>query len=233
MSLLEVQRSLVGFARGSTAEYRNCNNLTNDENDWLSRILNSPGLQVTQQTQQWWRIARVCSAAPLTLALLKREGLEELLYEYITCQPVKTLFFAAELEQFNYFIQDHPQANSTIKTLVEFEFAIKNAYQSSVNRDQTKQGHNVALVIQALHFRCDPIKLLGSLLTGAALPLETQDYYVIVSPDLPQHWRPASREEFVLVKNNLYPNNIFPTIPTTNVNMTQFSTLSNTSRYIG
>jgi hypothetical protein len=200
MSLLDVQRSLVGFARGSTAEYHNCDNLTRAENDWLKRILDSPGLQVTQQTQQWWRITRVCSTAPLTISLLKREGLEDLLHEYMTTEPVRTLFFAAELEQFNCFLQRHPQANSTIKTIVEFELAIKNAYQASVCGESFDQHYNAALTIKSLQFTRDPIKLLTALLTGTALPPKTQDYYVIISPNLPQPWRLATEEEYQLVK---------------------------------
>lgn len=197
MSLLDVQRSLVGFARGSTVEYHNCTNLTRAEHEWLKQILDSPGLHVTQQTQQWWRVARLCSTAPLTLALLKREGLEQLLYEYITCETVRTLFFAAELEQFNYFLKSHQEANATIKALVAFELAIKNAYQASVCKENSTQDNKPMPGIQLLHFKRDPIKLLSALLTETELPPEAQDYYVVVSPALPQYWRLATEEESV------------------------------------
>jgi len=186
MSLLDVQRSLVGFARGSTSAYQHCDNLTQAEREWLTQLLHSPGLLVTQQIQQWWRISRVCSAAPLTIELLKRDQLEDLIIEYVTTEPVRTLFFAAELEQFKLFIQQHPRTTATIKTLVEFEYEIKNAYQTSVASARGKAHITLAKI---LHFKHDPIRLLSALLTGTTLPIETQDYYILVSPALPEHWR--------------------------------------------
>ena len=185
MSLLEVQRSMVEFARGYQRESRKQDQLTQAESKWLDQLPNSPGLKVTQQTQQWWRITRLCSAAPLTVELIKRTGLDELLYDYIINEPVRSLFFAAELEQFAKYLQQHSDSTSTIKILAAFECAVKNAYQASVSNDAHVSP------VKTFQFACDPIALFNALLTGAALPSHTQDFYLIVSPDLPHFWRVA------------------------------------------
>lgn len=193
MSLLDVQRSLVGFARGSTIEFQGCDNLTHAEYKWLTQVQDSPGLQVTQQIQQWWRIARVCASAPLTVELLKRAGLEELIVEYITTEPVRSLFFAAELQQFKTFLQHHAQVDATTHTMIEFEAALKNAYQTSVTNQPAKL---IAHTSCKLHFTRPPIALFTALLTGTELPIENGHHYVIVSADLPQHWRLATAIEY-------------------------------------
>ncbi|MEN0039395.1 MAG: hypothetical protein AAGC78_20135 [Cellvibrio sp.] len=193
MSLLDVQRSMVEFARGYQRECRKDYNLTRAESEWLDQLPQAQGLKVTQQTQQWWRITRLCSAAPLTVELIKRSGLEELLYDYIINQPVRSLFFAAELEQFAQYLQRHSDSSHNIKTLAAFEYAIKHAYQTSVSN-----GDWHSSPVQTLHFTCDPIKLFSALLTGGELPEHTRDYYLIVSPDLPNYWRLALESEYQL-----------------------------------
>lgn len=173
MSLLDVQRSLVGFARGSTSEYQDCNNLTQAEHEWLKQLLDSSGLHITQQVQQWWRISRVCATAPLTIALLKRNGLEELIIEYIITEPIRTLFFAAELEQFKTFLHARPQVDATTKTLIEFELGIKTATQLAA-AGNTAQREYFSL---SLKFERNPPALFAALLTGAPLPPVGQDDY--------------------------------------------------------
>ncbi len=185
MSLLDVQRSLVGFSRGSTDEYRSCSDLTATEHEWLKQLLHSPGLHVTQQVQQWWRISRVCATAPLTIALLKRNGLEELVINYIITEPIRTLFFAAELEQFKTFLQSQPNVDSTTKSLVEFEAGIKTATQLLANSHATQ--HEIFSL--SLTFECNPPALFTALLTGAALPPIEQDaYQVEINPTLESLW---------------------------------------------
>lgn len=195
MSLLDVQRSMVEFARGYQRECKDCN-LTRAESEWLDQLPDSPGLKVTQQTQQWWRITRICSAAPLTVELIKRSECEELLYDYIINEPVRSLFFAAELEQFARYVQQHPDSTPTIKTLAAFECAVKNAYQASVSN-----GDQDLSPVHTLHFTCDPIKLFSALLTGSPLPAHTHDHYVIVSPSLPQFWRLAPEIDYQLTNH--------------------------------
>lgn len=189
MSLLDVQRSLVGFARGSQTEYLACTQLRASEDAWLKSLLQSPGLMVTQQIQQWWRLSRICLAAPMTIALLKRDGMEELIVEYIATEPVRSLFFAAELEQFKTYLHSHVLVNNLTKTLVAFESGLKNTYQASAANSLQTSGDTTALsCIYQLHFRRDPIKLFSTLLSGAPLPAEDGNYYVTLDPKLPQHW---------------------------------------------
>jgi len=185
MSLLDVQRSLVGFARGSTREYQHCDNLTQAENEWLTQLLDAPGLHVTQQVQQWWRVSRVCATAPLTIALLKRNGLEDLLIEYIITEPIRTLFFAAELEQFKTFLHAQPQVDATTKTLVEFEAGIKTAIQLAA-AGNAAQREDFSLWLK---FQCNPPALFTALLTGTPLPpVEPEPYHLEISPHLESLW---------------------------------------------
>lgn len=182
MSLLDVQRSLVGFARGSTSEYQHCNNLTLAENEWLQQLLDSSGLQITQQVQQWWRISRVCATAPLTITLLKRNGWEELIIEYIITEPIRTLFFAAELEQFKTFLHAQPQVDDTTKTLIEFELGIKTASQLIA----AAQREHFSLSLQ---FERNPTALFTALLTGTPLPpVEPEPYLLEINPQLASLW---------------------------------------------
>jgi hypothetical protein len=185
MSLLDVQRSLVGFARGSTNEYQSCTNLTSGEDEWLKELWTSRGLMVTQQIQQWWRLSRICLAAPLSIELLKRAGLEELIIEYITTEPVRSLFFAAELEQFKCFLQAHLLVNSLTKTMIEFESGIKTATQRAAT-SQTAHCHSYAL---SLTFDRCPHALFSALLTGAPLPPADPNGYVLeISSMLESLW---------------------------------------------
>lgn len=182
MSLLDVQRSLVGFVRGSTSEYQRCKELTQIEHEWLKQLLNSSGLQVTQQIQQWWRISRVCSTAPLTIELLKRNALEELIIEYITNEPVRTLFFAAELEQFKQFLHRNTLVDATTKALIEFELGIKTATQLLA----AAQVDYFSLSIQ---FERNPTALFTALLTGTPLPpVEPEPYLLEINPQLESLW---------------------------------------------
>jgi len=201
MSLLDVQRSLVGFARGSSTEFQGCDNLTRAEYEWLKQLQDSPGLQVTQQIQQWWRIARVCASAPLTIELLKRAGLEELIVEYITTEPVRSLFFVAELEQFKCFLQRQIAVDATTHRVIEFEVALKNAYQTSVSGTSASAATEAP---QQFHFTQNPIQLFTALLTGTPLPTAVEHHCVIVSPDLPQHWCLAPKVDNLIAK---MPNN--------------------------
>lgn len=191
MSLLDVQRSMVEFARGYYRESNKHDNHTLAESKWLDQLPHSPGMKITQQTQQWWRITRLCSAAPLSVELIKRSGREELLYDYIMNEPVRSLFFAAELEQFADYLQHCSESTVTINTLAAFECAVKNAYQASVSNEES----HIAPV-RSLHFTCDPIGLFTALLTGAPLPPSTHDFYIVVSPSLPQYWRVAHETEY-------------------------------------
>lgn len=185
MSLLDVQRSLVGFARGSTDEYQRCDNLTRAEHEWLKQLVDSPGLQVTQQIQQWWRIGRICSTALLTIELLKRNGQADLIAEYIITEPVRTLFFAAELEQFKCFLHNHAQVDATTKTLIDFEAGIKTAVQLAAAKPITPTEQFSLTLI----FVCNPPALFSALLTGAPLPaIESTPYCLEINPRLESLW---------------------------------------------
>lgn len=184
MSLLDVQRSLVSLARGSMGSYENALQLTPDEQEWLTHILDSKGLQVTQQVQQWWRMSRVCSTAPMTIELLKRNGLTDVVVEYITNQPVRTLFFAAELEQFKQFLETHPQVDNTTKTLIAFEAGIKTAIQFA-SAKFTRQTFSLSL-----QFDRNPPKMFTALLTGHALPpIDSYGFQLVIDSTLETLWR--------------------------------------------
>lgn len=185
MSLLDVQRSLVGFARGSTTEYERCDKLTSLEHEWLKQLLEAPGLHVTQQVQQWWRINRVCATAPLTIALLKHNGQEDLVIHYIITEPIRTLFFAAELEQFKQFLHTQVQVDTTTKALVSFEAGIKTASQLLAT-GTAAQRENFSL---SLRFERDPVALFSALLTGSTLPpIEQRNYQLDIDPALDSLW---------------------------------------------
>ncbi len=184
MSLLDVQRSLIGLARGSMGAYENALQLTPDEQQWLTHILDSKGLQVTQQIQQWWRMSRMCSTAPMTIELLKRNGLTDVIVEYVTNQPVRTLFFAAELEQFKQFLETHVQVDTTTKTLIAFEAGIKSASQLA-SANLTTQTFSLSL-----NFEQNPPELFTALLTGMPLPpADPQGFQLVVDSTLETLWR--------------------------------------------
>lgn len=184
MSLLDVQRSLIGLARGSMGAYENTLQLTPDEQEWLTHILDSKGLQVTQQIQQWWRMSRVCSTAPMTIELLKRNGLTDVIVEYIINQPVRTLFFAAELEQFKQFLETHPQVDTTTKALITFEAGIKTATQQA-SAKITTQTFSLSL-----NFEQNPPELFTALLTGKPLPpTDPQGFRLVIDSTLETLWR--------------------------------------------
>jgi hypothetical protein len=174
----------VGLARGSMGAYENALQLTPGEQEWLTQILDSKGLQVTQQIQQWWRMSRVCSTAPLTIELLKRNGLTDVIVEYITNQPVRTLFFAAELEQFKQFLETHVQVDTTTKTLIAFEAGIKSASQLA-SANLTTPTFSLSL-----KFEQNPLELFTALLTGTPLPsADSQGFQLVVDSTLETLWR--------------------------------------------
>jgi len=192
MSLLELQRSLVGFARGSTDAYQQCRDLTPLEREWLTQVLNSGGLRISQQIQQWWRISRICSTAYLTIELLKRNEQAELILDYITHEPIRTLFFAAELEQFKSFLHQHPQVDATTKSVIAFEAGIKAAIQLAATKTYSRTEQFPLLIT----FWCNPGTLLTALLTGDSLPaLEEEPYQVEINPELESLWICHRRKE--------------------------------------
>ena len=184
MSLLDVQRSLVGFSRGSITAFQNCQNLTPREQNWLTNVWNSPGLNVTQQIQQWWRISRVLSTANLTVELLKRNDQADLIIDYITTEPIHTLFFSAELEQFKIFLQAHPQVDQTTKAVIAFEAGIKAAMQVIA----ANAFHTNFFPI-SLTFWQKPASLFTAIITGSPLPdIEPTPYYLEINPRLESLW---------------------------------------------
>lgn len=204
MPLLDLQRSLVGFARGSQHAYQQSNSLTNGEREWLNEVLNSRGLNVTQQIQQWWRIARICSSAPLTVEMLKRKNQIDLMINYIIQQPIRTLFFVAELEQFKNFVERDPTADDTTKSLIAFEAAIKATLKASSGVNHSGKDKFTTKVI----FWRDPVKLFAALLTNTPLPEhEPAPYYVEINPKLESLW---SCERSLRDK-------VIPTNPVTNI----------------
>ncbi len=184
MPLLDLQRSLVGFARGSQYAYQQSKSLTSNERAWLNDVLNSRGLQVTQQIQQWWRIARIFSTAPLTLEILKRQNQIDVVINYITQEPIHTLFSAAELEQFKNYIERCPGVDDTTKSIVAFESAIKTALQTL-----SSENHCDNEKFPQLTFWRNPVRLFAALLSRGPLPeVEPEPYHVEINPKLESLW---------------------------------------------
>lgn len=198
MPLLDVQRSLVGFARGSTEAFKNCSDLEPHEHEWLMKVLDSPGLNVTQQIQQWWRISRVLSTANMTVELLKRNDQADLIIDYITTEPIRTLFFSAELEQFKKFLHTHPRVDQTTQAVIAFEAGIKTAMQviaaNTIHSD---------LFPVSLTFWRNPSSLFTALITGSPLPpMEPNPYYLEINPQLESLWI-CHKQQRISKKNHL------------------------------
>lgn len=209
MPLAEVQDCMIRLARGDYRPIANEIPLTLEERDWLNSLKSEPGLSVTADIQSWWRLSRLAIATPLTVELLKRHNLEHLIIDYLTTAPVRTLFFAAEAEQFKQFLSEQRAVDVFTRTTAAYECAMKNASQLSVavNSKQTTLANNLAgnidhlkqtPAVTPLHFDRNPLTVFQALLTAQVLPeFEREDFYLLVAPQLPNLWRRISATEYL------------------------------------
>ena len=173
--------------------------LADIEKGWLTGLPQSAGLMVTHETQRWWRSTRLCSAAPLSMRLLERENLSYLIDEYMLTQPVRSLFFAAELEQFCEFLllQDH--VSHLVKTVAQFEVAMRHAHQIK-SGCLLKPAYFPMSSLTFFQFTHHPTRLFFSLLHNQNLPPhEKKPLTVLVSPAFPPLWHLASDDDLTKV----------------------------------
>ncbi|HTF95448.1 MAG TPA: hypothetical protein VL995_04880 [Cellvibrio sp.] len=169
--------------------------LTGLESEWLNDLPHSAGLMVTHETQRWWRSTRLCSSAPLSMRLLEREHLPHLINEYMVTQPVRSLFFAAELEQFCEFLVLRNDVSQLVKTLVQFEVAMRHAHQVR-SGCLLKPAYFAIQELTHFHFFYHPTRLLFSLLHDQPMPTpEKKPVTVLVSPAFTQLWHLASEQD--------------------------------------
>ncbi|WP_039912738.1 hypothetical protein [Cellvibrio mixtus] len=203
MPLADVQSCLVSLARGNHTPLMHKQNLSDEERSWLQQLRASKGLMVTEQIQGWWRLGRLHTAAPLTVGLLKYWQQEFLIIDYITHMPLRTLFFAAEIEQFKQFLLDRDDVDAFTKTTIAFEYALKQAGQLQSNDGAPiKQVDKIQLApgVVALQFNRNPLEVFHALLTAKPIAAgKAENFYVVVAPHLPDLWRRASAAEYLLL----------------------------------
>lgn len=208
MPLAEVQDCMVRLARGDHRPIADEIPLTPEEKGWLNSLKTAPGLSVTADIQSWWRLSRLTISTPFTVELLKRHKQEHLIIEYLTTAPVRTLFFAAEAEQFKHFLHQQHTVDVFTKTTVTYEWAMKNASQLSAeisNNQSALKKNSVGITNQptrisgvaTLHFDRNPLKVFQALLAAQELPEpELEDFYLLIAPQLPNLWCKISATEY-------------------------------------
>lgn len=206
MSLLEVQRRLVHLVNGND-EYPSSANLTPLESEWLNSLPRSTGLTVTRETQRWWRYARLYSSAPLSMRLLQRENRSQLIEEYMSTQPVRSLFFSAELEQLSAFLLSRSDVSDLVKIIASFEVALRNAHQLQ-NSCAHEHRYFLKNTLAFFKFPYPPDHLVSALLRDTPFRLgENMPVTILVSPAFPHLWRIASYgDEMELFQYNAIHN---------------------------
>ncbi len=212
MPLADVQSCLISLARGDQSPLMRTHDLSDEERGWLRQLQGSKGLMVTEQIQSWWRLGRLHTAAPFTVGLLKYWQQEFLIIDYITHMPLRTLFFAAEIEQFKQFLFNRDDVDAFTKTTIAFECALKQVAQlqcdhsvqpiSSITKTDTIQ---LAPGVVVLKFSRNPLEVFHALLTAKPIAAgKTENFYVVVAPRLPDLWRRASTAEYLLMSQERY-----------------------------
>lgn len=155
--------------------------LTEQERIWLESLVGSEGFQLTCHIQRWWRVTKLQWMARLTLAALGSSG-KEFLSAYLAERQLASLFYIPEVLGFLDFVRERA-AHPHIVTIARFESALLMA----------REGDAAETVIE---FLAPAEKLLGAVLMGDPLPaVEERRYYVLVSPLLPDLWRPMEEAE--------------------------------------
>jgi hypothetical protein len=166
--------------------------LTAEERAWLDLLPASPGLKVTCEVARWWRKMRLLWGAWITVATLGAQA-DPVAEEYLDRTPCSTLFFAAEALGFLDFVLDAGLTVPHLDAVARFERALIRAAEVQA-RSPT---HPPAATL--VEFAAPPERILGALLTRAPLPPpQAARYPVIVSPALPQLWRPATPDEILV-----------------------------------
>jgi hypothetical protein len=181
--------------------------LTPMERDWLVRLQDTPGFEVTCRIQRWWRETKLSWTTSLTMAALGPERAKETMEAYLETTPCASLFFTPEALGFLDFIANTANLAGRPHALeiARFERSLliaKEAAQQSADRRISDinlssgarlSPHPAAAM---LDFAAAPEDLLGALVEGLPLPPEsTMRFHILVAPGLPHLWRPASASE--------------------------------------
>jgi hypothetical protein len=165
--------------------------LTAEERAWLDLLPTSRGLKVTCEIARWWRKMRLLWGARITVATLGAQA-EPVAEEYLNRTRCSTLFFAPEALGFLDFVLDAGLTVPHLDAVARFERAL---IQAAEDQARAPTHHPPSTLVE---FAAPPERILGALLTHDPLPpAEAARYPVIVSPALPQLWRPATPDEIL------------------------------------
>lgn len=161
--------------------------MSEQERDWLRGVVDTPGFALTAEVPRWWRHLRVQRSARLTLMAL-RGSADEVLQDYLRAVPCFSLFFIAEGLAFLDYVA-RTVTLPHVRPVAELERALWRLKLAEPARERE-------VAAECILFQAEPQALLGALLSGAPLPEpEARAYPVLVSPELPGFWRPATPEE--------------------------------------
>ena len=193
-------------AAGSRAGVSNFDDLslTAAERDWLARLPDTQGFNVTCHIQRWWRETKLNWTTRLTLAALGTELADAALKDYLEATPCPSLFFTPEALGFLDFVAS--RANPPhVAEIARFERAllvVKEAAQQSAGRrsgdDELPSGarlepHTAAALVE---FTAPPVEILGALFERRDLPPASSTRFpAIIATGLPHLWRPATADE--------------------------------------
>jgi hypothetical protein len=184
--------------------------LTAGERDWIARLPDTPGFNVTCHIQRWWRETKLQWTTRLSLAALGPEQADAALKAYLEATPCPSLFFTPEALGFLDFVAGLAKRTELtewphVVEIARFERALliaKEAAQQSVDRqsgaNELPSGARISPHPAAamLEFAAPPAELLGALVEGRGLPPASATRFpVLVAPGLAYLWRPASADE--------------------------------------
>lgn len=180
-------------------------NLTPAEQAWFEQVMDSPGMQLTCEVQQWWRRMRLQSTLRLTLAVLPPAQRMAVIQAYIASEPCMSLFFVPEALQFLEFVLKTAPDVPYLEVVARFEHALFRVKETRDTLACTPQEvvallptHRIGCYEAAalILFPTRPEWLLGALLQGTVLPEpDGHQYPVLVAPGLPHLWRQATPDE--------------------------------------
>ncbi len=183
--------------------------LTGSETDWLTKLPDTPGFNITCFIQRWWRETKLSWMARLTLAALGPAEAGAAIKRYLEATPCPSLFFTPEALGFLDFVARVAE-RPHVAEIARFERALliaREAARQSAGRQpvcdelpfcaELPSGrltlHPAAALLE---FDAPPEELLGALVEGRALPpASDRRFPVLISPGLPHLWRPATADE--------------------------------------
>lgn len=147
--------------------------LSPDEVMQLRKAGESIGLDVTADVVRWWRLARLNTALPFSIQLVKRLDLQRLIDDYLK-RPCVTLFFVREAESFYKYLLQF-SVPLILKDMVAFEHGLHRARFSmsqSISRfaaEGTTTGGNSVETTRIEKGRVEQSDLESCVVEGAAM----------------------------------------------------------------